>query len=131
MSAEPITDIVARRLRGDTARMRAEFERPHIGGTRCTLVDELLPADLARGIYQAFPPTSEMRFWSSFRERKYTSRALTGGNPLVHDAVFAFQTPEVLEAVAAITGLRDERHPLQHPNAGAYTRKDFSGYWPH
>ena len=20
-------------------------------------------------------------------------------------------------------------HPLQHPNAGAYTRKDFSGYW--
>jgi hypothetical protein len=22
-------------------------------------------------------------------------------------------------------------HPLQHPNAGAYTRKDFSGYWAH
>jgi O-methyltransferase len=22
-------------------------------------------------------------------------------------------------------------HPLQHPNAGAYTRKDFSGYWVH
>lgn len=21
-------------------------------------------------------------------------------------------------------------HPLQHPNAAAYTRKDFSGYWP-
>lgn len=22
-----------------------------------------------------------------------------------------------------------KQHPLQHPNAGAYTRKDFSGYW--
>ena len=22
-------------------------------------------------------------------------------------------------------------HPLQHPNAGAYTRKDFSGHWIH
>ena len=22
-------------------------------------------------------------------------------------------------------------HPLQHPNAGAYTRKDFSGHWTH
>ncbi|MEP7076146.1 MAG: TylF/MycF/NovP-related O-methyltransferase [Acidobacteriota bacterium] len=22
-----------------------------------------------------------------------------------------------------------EDHPIQHPNAGAYTRKDFSGYW--
>lgn len=25
----------------------------------------------------------------------------------------------------------NERHPLHHPNAGAYTRKDFSGYWIH
>jgi Rps23 Pro-64 3,4-dihydroxylase Tpa1-like proline 4-hydroxylase len=107
MSANPVADLVAQRLRAEMGRLRAEFERPRIGGTRCAVVDEVLPADLARGIHEAFPPTGEMRFWSSFRERKYTSRALEGVNPLIPDALFAFQAPEVIQIVAEITGLRD------------------------
>jgi Rps23 Pro-64 3,4-dihydroxylase Tpa1-like proline 4-hydroxylase len=107
MATNSIAPLVAQRLRAETARMRAEFERPRIGGTRYTLVDDVLPVELARRIHAAFPPTGEMRLLESFREQKYTSKALERMDPLIHDALFAFQAPEVLRAVAEITQLRD------------------------
>ena len=107
MATGQIAELVAQRLRAESARMRAEFERPRIGRTRYTLVDDVLPLDLARRIYDAFPATGDMRLMSSFREQKYTSKALERMNPLMHDALFAFQAPEVIAAVTAITGMRD------------------------
>jgi Rps23 Pro-64 3,4-dihydroxylase Tpa1-like proline 4-hydroxylase len=107
MDATAIAELVAQRLRAESARLRAEFERPRIGTTRCALVDDVLPADLARRIYDAFPPEREMRLMSSFREQKYTSKALDHMDPLMHAALFAFQAPAVMQAVAQITGLRD------------------------
>src|SRR5262245_24728209 len=107
MATGQIAELVAQRLRAESARMRAEFERPRIGRTRYTLVDDVLPLDLARRIYDAFPGTGDMRLMSSFREQKYTSKALERMDPLMHDALFAFQAPEVIAAVTAITGMRD------------------------
>jgi len=107
MDATAIAELVAQRLRAESARLRADFGRPRIGTTRCTLLDDVLPAELARGIYDAFPPEREMRLMSSFRERKYTSKALERMAPLMHAALFAFQAPAVMQAVAQITGLRD------------------------
>lgn len=107
MDATAIAELVAQRLRAESARLRADFDRPRIGTTRCTLLDDVLPAELARGIYDAFPPEREMRLMSSFREQKYTSKALERMAPLMHAALFAFQAPAVMQAVAQITGLRD------------------------
>lgn len=107
MGGGEIAELIAQRLRADADRMRAEFERPRIGGTRVTQIDDLLPAGLARRIHDAFPPTGEMRLLSSFREQKYTSKALERMDPLMHEALFAFQAPSVIAAVTAITGLRD------------------------
>ena len=76
MDAPAIAQLVAERLRAESARLRAEFARPRIGTTRCALMDDVLPAELARRIYDAFPPEREMRLMSSFREQKYTSKAL-------------------------------------------------------
>src|SRR5262245_8372555 len=107
MAANEIAGLVAQRLRSESGRMRAEFGRPRIGGTRYTLVDDVLPVELARRIYEAFPPTGEMRLMESFREQKYTSKALERMNPLIEQALFAFQAPEVIQAVSEITQLRD------------------------
>ena len=107
MNATPVAELVAQRLRGEAARMRAEFAQPRIGNTRYTLVDDVLPLDLARRIYDSFPPTGDMRLMASFREQKYTSKALERMDPLIGEALFAFQAPAVIDAVAAITGLRD------------------------
>jgi Rps23 Pro-64 3,4-dihydroxylase Tpa1-like proline 4-hydroxylase len=102
-----LAEQIALRLKAESARLRADFARPAIGNTRVCVLDDVLPADTAAAIHRAFPPNAEMRLMDSFRERKYTSKSLERMDPLVHDALFAFQAPPVLEQVAAITGLRD------------------------
>lgn len=98
---------IARRLRAEAAALREQFREPRIGRTRYAIVDEVLPQNVARAIHRAFPAVEAMRLMSSFRERKYTSKSLETMDPLVHDAIFAFQAPEVIAATADVTGLRD------------------------
>jgi Rps23 Pro-64 3,4-dihydroxylase Tpa1-like proline 4-hydroxylase len=104
---DELSALVAQRLWKESDRMRAAFERPAIGRTRVAVVDNVLPEEVAADVYRAFPPEAEMRLLSSFREQKYTSKSLERMDRLVHDALFAFQAPEVLEEVATITGIRD------------------------
>ena len=106
-SLKELGRVVAEKLRARASELRAQFVRPGIGQTRFAVLDGLLPLELAQCIHDAFPPVGEMRLLSSFRERKYTSKALERMNPLIHDALFAFQEPEVIAAVAQITGIRD------------------------
>jgi Rps23 Pro-64 3,4-dihydroxylase Tpa1-like proline 4-hydroxylase len=106
-SPSGIAALIAQRLRSESDKLRAAFETPVVGRTRAAVLDDLLPEEMAQGIYRAFPPEDEMRLLSSFRERKYTSKSLERMPRLVHDALFAFQAPEVIAAVAAITGIRD------------------------
>jgi Rps23 Pro-64 3,4-dihydroxylase Tpa1-like proline 4-hydroxylase len=47
-----------------------------------------------------------MRLMSTFRERKYTSRNVDKMDPLVGQALFAFQAPRVVEVVKDITGMK-------------------------
>jgi Rps23 Pro-64 3,4-dihydroxylase Tpa1-like proline 4-hydroxylase len=107
MTVESLAELVVQRLRGESRRMHADFTRPAIGRTRVAIVDDVLPPDVAMAIYRAFPSEADMRLLSSFRERKYTSKSLERMDRLVHDALFAFQAPTVIEEVAKITGIRD------------------------
>jgi Rps23 Pro-64 3,4-dihydroxylase Tpa1-like proline 4-hydroxylase len=107
MSVADLATLVAQRLNAESVRLRADFARPAVGNTRTCVLDDVLPVATAEAIYRAFPANEDMRLLASFREQKYTSKSLERMDPLVHDALFAFQAPPVLEAVAAITGLRD------------------------
>jgi len=106
MALNELAGLVAQRLRDEAGRMRADFERPAIGRTRVAVLDDVLPQEVAESVYRAFPPQAQMRLLSSFREQKYTSKSLERMERLVHDALFAFQAPEVLDAVTQITGIR-------------------------
>jgi len=86
--------------------LAAEFARNrHPVESRFAVLDNVLPRADAERIHAAFPPLAQMRLMSSFRERKYTSKALDKMSSIVHDAIFAFQAPEVIAAVAEITGI--------------------------
>lgn len=102
-----LSELIAAKLRANLDPLRRQFERPRIGRTRYAVQDDLLPVELARDIHAAFPAPERMRLMSSFRERKYTSKSLETMAALMHDALFAFQAPAVIAAVAGITGLRD------------------------
>jgi Rps23 Pro-64 3,4-dihydroxylase Tpa1-like proline 4-hydroxylase len=104
---EQLVQIILERLARDEEKLRADFNADKGIRTKFTAIDDLFPADLARRIYEAFPPLAEMRLFDSFREKKYTSKSLDKFDPLIADATFAFQDERVIDVVSRITGLRD------------------------
>jgi Rps23 Pro-64 3,4-dihydroxylase Tpa1-like proline 4-hydroxylase len=107
MEREEISKLVIEQLHANRDKLRAEFHQSKVVPTRYVAIDNILPESLARSVFEAFPAVQGMRLLSSFREHKYTSKALDKMNPLIADVTFAFQTPEMIQAVESITGFRD------------------------
>jgi Rps23 Pro-64 3,4-dihydroxylase Tpa1-like proline 4-hydroxylase len=70
------------------------------------IVDDVLPSDMARRIRSAFPAGEAMKTRRSLRELKYVAAQMDQYDPLLEEALYAFQDPRVVDAVSCITGLR-------------------------
>ena len=106
---EEFARLIAGRLERDADRLRRDFAPPAPGvPARVLAVDDLLPADIARGFRPCFPPRERMRRLSSFRERKYTFKQLDEVPSLLRDITFAIQSPRVVAAVERITGMPEQ-----------------------
>lgn len=104
---EELIQIILKRLEQDKENIRKDFNTNKEIQTKFTAIDNLFPEEIARKISEAFPPLEEMRLLDSFREKKYTSKALDKFNPLLTDATFAFQDDRIVQAFAEITGIKD------------------------
>src|SRR5258706_4656467 len=114
---EELVNLILKRLDRDAARIAADFAAEKDIKTRFCMIDDLLPADLAQKIADAFPSTSEMRLMKSFRELKYNSKSLDKFDPLVADITFAFQNERIIDKIAKLTGIKDP-HGDPHLYAG-------------
>ncbi len=111
-----LIESISRRLDNDSDRARAQFLSGAGGvGVRYCWIDDLLPREIARAIYESFPPADRMRLLSTFREAKYTSKSLDAFAPLLKDITFAIQAPELVRRVETITGI-----PEQVPDPSLY-----------
>lgn len=104
---EELIGLILSKLERDSEAIKAEFHAESGIGTRFCAIDDLLPVDIAHKISKAFPASEKMRLLDSFRERKYTSKAMDEFDPLISDITFAFQDARVVEKVAELTGIRD------------------------
>ncbi len=107
MQREEIATLIVERLQVEAEKLRAEFQRPRLAPTRFVAIDDVLPKSLASQVFERFPAVEQMRLLSTFREHKYTSKALEKMDPLMTAVTFAFQTQEVIQQVESITGVRD------------------------
>lgn len=91
------------------------------------LIDDLLPEPLAMAIAQAFPPTGQMQFKSTLRERKFISSHMNRHDPLIEEALFAFHDPRVVSIIEQVTG-----HTPLHADpmlyAGGISRMEKKGF---
>ena len=79
---EGFIEMIAASLEPRKDQLKAEFAASSQQvGTRFVAIDDLLPADVAKHIAEAFPDSSSMRLMDSFRERKYTSKAYDKFDP--------------------------------------------------
>lgn len=122
-----LVNLILERLGRDAEKIAADFATEKGVKTRFCAIDDLLPAEIAQKIADAFPRTSEMRLMKSFRELKYNSKSLDKFDPLIADITFAFQNNRVIDKIAELTSIKDP-HGDPHLYAGglsAMTRGHF------
>jgi Rps23 Pro-64 3,4-dihydroxylase Tpa1-like proline 4-hydroxylase len=123
--------IINRLTEAESSLQRQFLESVGDVGVRYCYVDDLLPDETARSIYDAFPSVDSMRLMKSFREQKYTSKSFEKFDPLMRDITFAIQDPRVVAVIERITGIKHQI-PDEHLYAGglsAMGRDHFLG--PH
>src|SRR2546430_2066534 len=97
---------IAARINADSGTLAAQWNHPQGTPTRHFVVDDLLPQDDVARIYASFPRSGTAWFQrDSFRERKKTFAKLNTIEPLIGHITDAFHTPEVLQAVKAVTAI--------------------------
>lgn len=104
---EEIVSLILDRLDSEADAISKDFRTDKGIKTRFGAIDNLLPEELARKIFVAFPSFGEMRLLDTFREKKYTSKSLEKFDSLISDITFAFQDERVIQKVAALTGIED------------------------
>jgi Rps23 Pro-64 3,4-dihydroxylase Tpa1-like proline 4-hydroxylase len=104
MNRTDLADLISARLQLQAQALRRAWQNS--GAIGHCVVDDLLPPELARRIFDAFPHTGEMGLKSSLRERKFVAAQMNRCAPVVEEAVFSFQDPRIVALVGDMTGLR-------------------------
>lgn len=101
-SRAEIAELIAARIEEHLPELTSAYTAS--GPVGYFVVDNLLPEALAYDIAAAFPKSSEMKFKSTLRERKYISSQMNQYPQLLEDALFAFHDPRVIALVEKIMG---------------------------
>lgn len=99
---------------------RSQYKRQYIQTKKeigYFFVDDLLPKTLAQRIYESFPAVENTVQKKNLREYKYVGYQMNEFDPLLEETIYAFQEPEVVQAIAEICQI-DQLEPDAHLYAG-------------
>lgn len=110
-----LADLILEKLIANKEELKKEFNQS--GRINSCVIDDLLPEEVAREIYEAYPSPEEMALHKSLRENKRIAAQMDLYNPILEEAVYAFQDERIVQIVEEITGLK-EMIPDEHLYAG-------------
>lgn len=99
-----IADHIVARLEQEIETVQAHFAAPD--RIPSCQVKDLLPPELAREIFVRFPTSDQMMLKRSIKEHKHVAAQMDAYDPLLEEAVYAFQDPRVVALIAKITGFK-------------------------
>ena len=105
MDRHQMADIIVARLEKDKVALREAWLAS--GTVSHFTVDNLLPIDIASAIRSAYPADASMKIKRSLRELKFIAAQMDQYNPLLEEAIYAFQDPRIVRVVGQITGLKE------------------------
>ena len=103
MDRHQMADLIVARLRKDRVALRESWLAS--GAVSHFVVDDLLPPEVAAAIRRAFPAGDSMKTRRSLRELKFVAAQMDRHDPLLEEAIYAFQDPRIVAAIGEITGL--------------------------
>lgn len=98
-----IADVIVDKLSNKEEILKNEFRIQ--GKINSFTVDDLLDEELVLQIYRSFPDKSKMMQRKSLREFKNVAAQMNNYDPILEEALFAFQDERVVKIVERITGL--------------------------
>lgn len=104
MERAQIADLILEPLVRRRDALRAEFNQPR--RIRSCIIDDLLPTEVALDLHRRFPKPDDMTCNHTLREYKHVSAQMNKHDPLMEEAIFAFQDPRVVAVVEEITTIR-------------------------
>ena len=104
-SRDQLADRIVTRLRDVQDEARREFRIP--SRVPSFSVDDLLPPEIAKRIYSAFPSPDALVLKKTLGQLKYVGYQLDQYDPLLTEAIYAFQDRRVVELISSITGVRE------------------------
>jgi len=103
ISTEELAALIATRLEQNKTALQQEWRESQ--PTRHAVIDDLLPPDVVRALYEHMPPSTQLALKKSLRERKRVGVDVRSYDPIIGAHLFAFQDPRVVQAVTEITGI--------------------------
>jgi Rps23 Pro-64 3,4-dihydroxylase Tpa1-like proline 4-hydroxylase len=104
LTREYLADLILEKLVVNKVELKKEFNQK--GRINSCVIDNLLPEEVAKEIYEAYPSPEEMALHKSMRENKRIAAQMDLYNPILEEAVFAFQDQRIINIVEEITGLK-------------------------
>ncbi|MGB3710127.1 MAG: 2OG-Fe(II) oxygenase [Erythrobacter sp.] len=105
MNRTQIADRIVARLEEESGALAGTFRR--LGRISTCVIDDLLPPDLVARINDRFPTSDRMVLKRSIKENKHVAAQMDEHDPILEEAVYAFQDPRVVKLVGEITGITD------------------------
>jgi Rps23 Pro-64 3,4-dihydroxylase Tpa1-like proline 4-hydroxylase len=99
-----IADNIVARLEQEIETIQAHFAAPD--RIPSCQVKDLLPPELAREIFARFPTSDQMMLKRSIKEHKHVAAQMDAYDPLLEEAVYAFQDWRVVALISKITGYK-------------------------
>jgi len=116
MNRKEIADLILHKLKIERNSIKQSYAKSanEIG---YFYIDNLLPDDIAKKIYDSFPAPDSMKVRKSLREYKYIAAQMDQYDPILEEAVFAFQDPRIVSLIQETCGL-DSLVPDEYLYAG-------------
>ncbi|MBQ4822193.1 2OG-Fe(II) oxygenase [Aquimarina sp. MMG016] len=98
-----IAEMILESLNHSFNELQHQFEasKSHIG---YFFLDNVLPMELAKKIYDNFPSKEEVYLKKSIREFKYVTAQMNKYHPLLEEVIYAFQDNRVVDVISKICG---------------------------
>ena len=105
MNREQIATHVLKRLEAEKARIIQAYKEtsPTIG---YFYIDDVLPKSVATAIYEAFPDAKDTTLKKSMREYKHVAAQMDQYDPLLEEAIYAFQDERIVKFFKDASNLR-------------------------
>ncbi len=106
MDRHSIAQLIVDRVRQEKESIKLQYEnsKDKIG---YFYIDNLLPVSITKQFNDAFPVSGKMVLKKSLRENKFVAAQMDQYDPILEEAIYAFQNPEIVNLIKEICGVKD------------------------